>query len=160
LYRAVESKGEEDRKEERMMRAAYKPMLVLMWLALVTSALIYWRSWDQLPARMAVHFDANWQPNGYTSKEGAVELNIMTVMLVLFTVAGLIAHAMKPVAAWPMLFIFYVVIGFCWYGNNWIVNFNLRSQQVHSEAFGNIESSSQFLVAKMLARHPDRPVDN
>ena len=131
------------------MRAAYKPMLVVMWLSLIASALKYWRSWDQLPARMAVHFDANWQPNGYTSKEGAVGLGlgIMTVMLVLFTVAGLIAHAMKPVAAWPMLFIFYVVIGFCWYANNSIVNFNLRSQQVRPEAFGNFGSSSQFLVA-------------
>jgi len=131
------------------MRAAYKPMLVLMWLALVSSALDYWRVWDRLPARMAVHFDANWQPNGYTSKEGAVELGlgILTVMLMLFTIAGLIAHAMKPPAAWPMLFVFYVVVGFCWYGNHSIVNFNLRSQPFHSGAAGTTKSNSQFLVA-------------
>lgn len=125
------------------MRAAYKPMLVLMWVGLVTSSLDYWRFWDRLPARMAVHFDANWQPNGYTSREGAVALGlgIMTVMLVLFTVAGVIAHAMKPVAAWPMLLVFYVVIGFCWYGNRWIVNFNLQSQQLHSEAAGKSKAA-------------------
>jgi len=118
-----------------MLRGAYKPLLGMMWLALVSSALSYWRAWDQLPARMAVHFDANWQPNGYTSREGAVELGlgIMAVMLVLFTVAGLIAHAMKPAAAWPMLVVFYVVLGFLWYGNYSIINFNLKAQPAHSE---------------------------
>jgi len=111
-----------------MLRSAYKPILLLMWLALITSALNYWRSWDQLPPRMAVHFDANWQPNGFTSREGAamLGLGIMAVLLVLFTVAGLIAHAMKPAAAWPMLVVFYVVLGFSWYGNYSIIRFNLN----------------------------------
>jgi len=57
---------------------------------------------------------------------------------VLFTVAGLIAHAMKPVAAWPMLVVFYVVLGFVWYGNYSIVKFNLNSQPAHSELVGPI----------------------
>ena len=47
-----------------------------MWLALPISAWEYWQVWDQLPTRMAVHFDANWQPNGYTSREGALELGL------------------------------------------------------------------------------------
>jgi len=99
-----------------------------MWLALPTAAWIYWRVWNQLPARMAVHFDANWQPNGYTSKEGSVELGlgIMAVMLLLFSVAVLIAHALKPAAAWPMLVVFYLVVGLIWYGNYSVVNFNLN----------------------------------
>lgn len=133
-----------------MTRHVYKPLLVLMWLALFASALNYWRAWDQLPARMAVHFDADWQPNGYTSKEGAVELGlgIMAVMLVLFTVAGLIAHALKPTAAWPMLLVFYLVLAVIWYGNDSIVRFNLNAQRVHSELRGPAgKSGSQFLIA-------------
>ena len=51
----------------------YKPLVWLMWLALPITALNYWRNWDRLPMRMAVHFDANWQPNGYTSREGAAD---------------------------------------------------------------------------------------
>jgi uncharacterized membrane protein len=99
-----------------------------MWISLLTSALNYWRVWDQLPARMAVHFDANWQPNGFTSKEASLELGlgIMAVVLVLFTVAGLIVHTLKPAAAWPMLDFFYVVVGLTWYGNYSIVKFNLN----------------------------------
>lgn len=140
------------------MRAAYKPMLALMWLALVTAALNYWRTWEQLAARTAVQFDSKRHPSGYTSKQGAVELGlgIITVMLGLFTVAGLIAHAMRPAASWPLLFIFYVVIGICRYGNNSIVSFNLRSQQIHSEAFRKGQKQLPILSRKMLDQDPRR----
>jgi len=57
-----------------MFGSAFKWLVVVMWLPLVTIALNYWRAWDRLPARMAVHFDANWQPNGYTSREGSLML--------------------------------------------------------------------------------------
>jgi hypothetical protein len=108
----------------------YKPLVVLMWLALPSSAWNYWHVWNQLPVRMAVHFDANWQPNGYTSREGALQLGmgILLAMLVLFTVATLVLHVLRPVAAWPALVIAYVVLGFCWYGNYSIVKFNLNAQ--------------------------------
>jgi hypothetical protein len=117
-----------------MNRDWYKPAIWLMWLALPTTALNYWRAWDKLPMRMAVHFDANWQPNGYTSREGALMLGlgIMAFMLVVFTVGGLIAHALKPMAAWPALIVFYVVLGTCWFANNWIVERNLNAQPPHS----------------------------
>jgi hypothetical protein len=121
-----------------MNRDFYKPLVWIMWLALPISALKYWRAWDRLPMRMAVHFDANWQPNGYTSREGSVMLGlgIMAVLLVLFTVAGLIAHDMKPAAAWPMLLGFYVVLGFLWFGNHSIVEWNLNPPPAHSELVG------------------------
>ena len=116
-----------------MSRSAYKPMLLLMWLALVTSAVNYWHVWNQLPTRMAVHFDANFEPNGYTSRQGAAELGlgIMAVLLLLFTIACLIAHDMKPMAAWPMLVVSYVVVGILWYGNYSILRFNLNRLAPH-----------------------------
>jgi len=113
----------------------YKTLVGLMWLALPVSALEYWRAWDQLPMRMAVHFDANWRPNGYTSREGALMLGlgIMAFMLLVFTVALLIVHAMKPGAAWALLAVFSVSLGFLWYGNHSIITFNLNAQPQHSE---------------------------
>ncbi|HUA13690.1 MAG TPA: DUF1648 domain-containing protein [Verrucomicrobiae bacterium] len=118
-----------------MIRDWYKPLVAAMWLALPFSALRYWRAWDQLPARMAVHFDANFQPNGYTTREEALKmgLGILVAMLALSTVAALAAHALKPAAAWPVLVISYVVIGFIWYGNNSIVDWNLSGHAVHSQ---------------------------
>ncbi len=109
----------------------YKSAVWLMWLALPLAALDYWQAWDRFPMRLAVHFDANWQPNGYTSREGALMLGlgIMAVMLLLFTVGGLIVHALKPAAAWPMLILFYVVLGFLCYGNYSIVKWNLHQNE-------------------------------
>lgn len=134
-----------------MNRAWHKPAVLLMWLALPTVAWIYWRVWDQLPKRMAVHFDANWQPNGYTtSREEAVQLGleILLVMLVLFTVTTLILDALKPAAFWPALLVSYAVLGFCWYGNYSIVELNVKTQQVPLIRNGPIsKSTSQFLVA-------------
>ncbi len=116
-----------------MKNGLSKAVIVLMWLVFVSTALNYWRAWDQLPARMAVHFDANWRPNGFTSREGALELGlgIMAFLLVLFTIAALILLAMKPQAFWPMLVFFYVILGVCWYGNNSIIRFNLDSVAAH-----------------------------
>jgi hypothetical protein len=107
-----------------------KALIPSMWLFLVSTAFNYWRVWDQLPARMAIHFDANWQPNGYSSREGALYLGlgIMAFLSVLFTVGALITHAQKPSAFWPMLIFFYAILGVCWYGNNSIINFNLKER--------------------------------
>ena len=71
------------------MRAAYKPMLTLMWLALVSMALNYWRTWE------------------------------------------------------------------IWYRNNSIVNFNLRSQQIHWQAFGK-GPQLPILSRKMFDKDPHR----
>jgi len=131
--------------------AWHKALIILMWLGLPINVWAYWSAWDHLPARMAVHFDANWQPNGYTSREGAVQLGlgIMLVMLILFTVNTLIIDALKPQAFWPALVISYFVLGVCTYANYSIVNFNLQPKQAAQMVEG--KSSSQFLVANL---HP------
>jgi hypothetical protein len=125
-----------------------------MWLGLPISAWEYRSPWEQLPARMAVHFDANWRPNGYTSREGALELGlgIMAVMLVMFTVATLMIQAQKPSAAWPALLIAYVVVGFCWYGNHSIVKFNLDAQKGSSQLS---VPSSRFSATLAALRRAD-----
>jgi len=116
----------------------FKTLVVLMWLALPITAQNYWTNWERLPARMAVHFDANWQPNGYTNREAALELGlgIMVFMLVVSTVGLLIAHALKPAAAWPLLVVFYVTIGFVWFGSHSIIKWNLNPPPAHSELMG------------------------
>ena len=122
----------------------FKTLVALMWVGLPVTALEYRLDWEQLPMRMAVHFDANWQPNGYTSRQGAMELGlgIMAFMLVVSTVGALIAHALKPGAAWVLLLVFYVIIGFVWFGNHSIVEFNLKSQPAHSELVGPYSPAS------------------
>jgi hypothetical protein len=104
-------------------------LICAMWLVLPISAMEYRQNWDASPAHMAVHFDANWTPNGFTSREGARELGlgIMAFMLAVFTIAAFAARALNQSAAWPLLVIFCVVMGFVWYGNHSIIEFNLKS---------------------------------
>src|SRR5215472_12131014 len=137
-----------------MARTWHKTLILLMWLALPASGWMYWSAWDRLPARMAVHFDANWQPNGYTSRDGAVQLGlgILFVLLVLFTVTTLIIDALKPQAFWPALVVTYFVLGVCSYGNYSVVNFNLQAKQVHLQMVRS-KSSSQFLVKLIAAKN-------
>jgi hypothetical protein len=134
----------------------YKTLVALMWLALPVTALKYWRAWDRLPMRMAVHFDAHWRPNGYTSREGALMLGlgIMAFLLVVSTLGALIAHALKPVAAWPLLLVFYVTLGFVWFGNHSIVEWNLNPPPAHSELMGpNSPAVGDSSGTKFIALH-------
>jgi hypothetical protein len=55
---------------------------------------------------------------------------------VLFTIAALSARSLKPSASWPVLLVSYVVLGFCWFGNHSIIDFNLSAQPAHSELVG------------------------
>jgi hypothetical protein len=122
-----------------MDRYWFKALVGLMWLALPITALNYWSAWDQLPRRMAVHFDAYWHPNGFTSREGALELGlgIMGFMLVVSTVGALVAHALKPSgSAWALLAVFYVTLGFVCYGNHSLIEFNLSPPPAHSQSPG------------------------
>jgi hypothetical protein len=120
-----------------MNRDWYKTAIWLAWLTLPITGLNYWRAWDRLPARMAVHFDANWQPNGYTTREGSLyfALLVTTFMLVVCTVMSFVIRALKPQSSWPVLISFYVALGFCCYGSNAIVEYNLhRVQQSQQSA--------------------------
>ena len=60
----VVSRFEQFVGEDAMERKLFQVAVGLTWLALPLTALNYWRAWDRLPPRMAVHFDVNWQPNG------------------------------------------------------------------------------------------------
>jgi hypothetical protein len=113
--------------EDDMNRDWYKTLTGMMWLMLATTAFNYWRVWDRLPESVAVHFDANWHPNGYSTREGALMLGlgIMTFMVVVFTITASVIRASKSVASWPMLVIAYVALGFAWWGNYYIIQFNL-----------------------------------
>ncbi|HTC56638.1 MAG TPA: DUF1648 domain-containing protein [Candidatus Sulfotelmatobacter sp.] len=118
-----------------MERKLFLIVVGLTWLALPLTALNYWRAWNLLPARVAVHFDSNWQPNGYASREGSLMMALGTTafMLLIFTIASYAARgaAVSNLARWSMVVVFYIVLGFVYGVNNWIVDRNLAGQ--HSE---------------------------
>jgi hypothetical protein len=89
---------------------------------------------------MAVHFDGNWQPNGFTSRQASLTdaLGMLAVMQVLFTIAFFIVRARTPGAQWPTLLFAYVFLAFFWYANNSIVERNLSHPPTHSQSKGPV----------------------
>jgi hypothetical protein len=78
-----------------------------------------------------VHFDVNWQPNGWTSREGALTLALVTTVLplVIFSIASYVvvrSAAVSSLSRSSMVVVFYVALGSIYFVNNWIVDRNLN----------------------------------
>lgn len=145
-----------------MNRKLFQLAIVMMWLALPLTAMNYRRNWDRLPVRMAVHFDINWQPNGWTSPEMSLRLalGITALMLIVFTIAALAISRVRVsnLAVWPMVAFFYAVLGFVLFVNNWVVERNLRdarpTPQAQSTIFCDPDSAATFArQARFLRLH-------
>ena len=117
-----------------MNRKLFSILTATMWLALPLTALRYWQVWDELPVRMATHFGANGQPNGWMSREFSLyfALGITAFLLVIFTVITHMVQRQKGVdtSAFALLGFLYVILGFIFYVNNGILAHNLTGQPV------------------------------
>jgi hypothetical protein len=107
--------------------------VAIAWLSLPLTALNYMRAWDRLPPRIAVHFDLNWQPNGWTSREGALGLALATTgfLLATFTFAAFATSRKRmPIFfRWVMIVVFCAAIGLVYYVNKWIVDRSIVQKQ-------------------------------
>lgn len=106
----------------------------LMWLALPITALRYWQVWDRLPARMATHFNAAGQPNGWMTREANVEFGIgVTVfILLIFTVISYVLQRQKvtDIGSWALLGVMAVVVGVIYQANSSVIDYNLTGEPV------------------------------
>ena len=106
----------------------------LMWLVLPLTACRYWWAWDRLPARMATHFNASGQPNGWMTREAALEFGVgMTVLfLVVFTVISYVLQKQKAsdAGSWALLGLFGLVVGVIYQGNSSIIDYNLSGRPI------------------------------
>jgi hypothetical protein len=105
-----------------------------MWLALPITALRYWQVWDRLPARMATHFNAAGQPNGWMTREANVEFGIgVTVfILLIFTVISYVLQRQKvtDIGSWALLGVMAVVVGVIYQANSSVIDYNLTGEPV------------------------------
>jgi uncharacterized membrane protein len=110
----------------------YRTMTVLLWLALPLIGFQYWSVWNQLPARMATHFAASGQPNGWMPRETslAFSLGLTTMLLVAFTWA--LSRVRKPDAlAWSLLAMLYVVMGVLVSINASVLDYNIHGRPLN-----------------------------
>lgn len=111
-----------------MNRNVYRAFALLLWLALPLTALEYRQLWDRLPARMATHFNAAGQPNGWMAPAESLRtiLVLMAVMAAIFLVIAWIASRKSVNAgSWALMGLFYVSIASLVEVNHTILRFNL-----------------------------------
>jgi len=118
----------------------------LMWLAVPITAFDYWRVWDRLPARMAIHFDINWRANGWASREAAfgLSLGLVMFMLLVFTITSYVVRV-SPIPrfmSWVLLVFFYASMIFVCAVNHWIVRYKLNGGSFANEDQTGILSKS------------------
>jgi hypothetical protein len=119
-----------------MNRRPFQLAIALLWLALPLVAIQYWRVWEQLPVRMATHFNAAGQPNGWMSRDVALEFGVgmMAFLLLVFTpILWAISRWGVDRFAWAFLGFCAVVAGFVAVGNQKVIDYNLSGTPIHIE---------------------------
>jgi hypothetical protein len=105
----------------------YRTLTATLWLALPLTGLEYWSAWDELPARMATHFGASGQPNGWMARDTSFAFAMVVTTLVLVSLTWALTRVRKPdVLAWSLLAMLYVVMGALFSVNVAVLNYNLH----------------------------------
>jgi uncharacterized membrane protein len=110
----------------------YRIITALLWLALPVIGLQYWMVWDQLPARVASHFGAAGQPNGWMTRETSVIFSLALVAFLLATFTWALTRIRKPDAlAWSLLAMFYVVMGVLVSVTSSVLDYNIHGRSLN-----------------------------
>ena len=105
---------------------SYRTMTALLWMALPLTVLQFWTVWNQLPARMASHFGAAGQPNGWMSREALAIFFLVLLTFLLATFTWVLTRVRNPdTLAWALLAMFYVVVGVLLSVNSAMLKYNL-----------------------------------
>ena len=105
---------------------SYRTMTALLWMALPLTVLQFWTVWNQLPARMASHFGAAGQPNGWMSREALAIFFLVLLTFLLATFTWVLTRVRNPdTLAWALLAMFYVVVGMLLSVNSAMLKYNL-----------------------------------
>jgi hypothetical protein len=142
----------------------YRTITALLWLALPLIGLQYWIVWGQLPARMASHFGATGEPNGWMTRETSVIFSLVLVAFLLATFTFMLSRIHKPDAlAWSLLAMFYVVCGVLVSVTSSVLDYNIHGRPLNIvpemvvtflAAFAVIAVAVSAKRGPKLPRHP------
>jgi hypothetical protein len=112
-----------------MNRTAYKTLAALLWLAPLVILLRYQQFWDQLPARMATHFNAQGHANGWITRELSLywSAGLLAFFAAVFFTVPLAIAAKHPLTrfSWTLLAFFHAEIWTFVYLQNSLLEYNL-----------------------------------
>lgn len=104
---------------------------LILWIVPAVVALRYWQVWNLLPARVATHFDAAGQPNGWMTPEGSLLFVLVATAVIAFGGTAMVAVIQRPgTAVWAVLGLLYAVGGVFVWANEQILSYNLNGQPV------------------------------
>ncbi len=110
----------------------YRALTAMLWLALPLTGLQYWSVWDQLPTRMATHFGASGQPNGWMPREASLIFAVGLTVFLLGAFTWALTRVRKPdLLAWSFLAMVYVVLGVLFSINAAVLNNNLYGRPLN-----------------------------
>ena len=104
----------------------YRMLTGLLWLSIPLIAISYLEVWNQLPLRMATHFDLANHPNGWMSRQVSLAFGL-GIQALICGLATWISFRVKKVetGAWAMLGIMYLVLGLLIWTQMAMLDFNL-----------------------------------
>jgi hypothetical protein len=104
----------------------------LMWFGVPAMAGLYAASWQELPARLATHFDFANHPNGWMSREGSLTFSLVMGILVAGLATLILARVKRPdPAAWALLVLFYVILGTLLWAEDATIAYNVHGKPVN-----------------------------
>jgi hypothetical protein len=136
-----------------------------LWLALPAVALIYARMWDQIPQRLATHFNAAGRPNGWMSPAGSLTFGLVFLTIILSVGTVLLTRVRKPdTSSWALLGLFYVIAGVFVYTEQATLDYNLHGTPIDFSAIvvpvpiAVVLAMSVFIASKRGSGLPVAPV--
>lgn len=104
----------------------------LIWVAVPAMAGLYAMSWQELPARLATHFDLANQPNGWMSREASLTFSLVMGMFIAGLTTLILSRVKRPdPAAWALLVLFYVIMGTLLWAEDAVIAYNVHGRPVN-----------------------------
>jgi xanthosine utilization system XapX-like protein len=140
---------------------AFAALGTLIWLALPLMIGIYAHAWNQLPARLATHFDFSGHPNGWMSRDGCLVFFVVFGTLMAVTATWVLSRVRRPdPPAWALVALFYILFGVLVAGEHAIIAFNVEGRPVDVMpvfATGMIAAAIVMVIALGVRRGPRLP---
>jgi len=115
-----------------MNRGTWRLLVGALWLALPAIAVQYWLAWDRLPLRVASHFDASGQPNGWMTREASLGVTLALLAFVLTIATVVLLRVPKPDSlCWALLAMFYMIVGVLYWISAAVLEYNASGRPVN-----------------------------
>ena len=111
---------------------AFRALTALIWIAVPAIAALYALAWNQMPRRIATHFNFANQPNGWMSREGSLIFFLIFAALMAATATWILSRVHRPdPTAWVLLIFFYVILGVLIWAERSVIAYNVEGRAVN-----------------------------